>query len=54
MSKEKIQCPMCLFGSGFMPFTGRIPQTCTECEGAGIISKKKHSELKLKYGDLIT
>jgi DnaJ-class molecular chaperone len=50
-----VNCPMCLFSSGTVPYTGGgKSQTCDTCGGKGRISKTKYNELVEEYGDLIT
>ena len=49
MKTNKIDCPMCLFSSGVVPYTGSHNQTCSGCFGTGKISKHRLAELKEIY-----
>lgn len=51
--KKSVDCPMCLFSSGFMPFTGNCSQKCSDCNATGKISPSKLKKLKAFYGDLL-
>lgn len=51
--RKTVDCPMCLFSSGYRPFVGATTQKCESCNGTGKITKTAYNTLMGELGDLI-